>query len=213
MMNNSIQSRRERERQAHAAEIVAAAEKVFGRKGFDEASVDEIAKEAQFTRRTVYQYFVTKEDLYFAVITKGFRTLDSYFDESRAIPGNGYQKIQRAGWVYYRFYQDFPDIFRLMNYIGYIRKRAAGSSELAEFLKVDDQLFRELTAVIREGQADGSIRGDLDAERAGYSLVFVLTGFFYQLAAAGRNFATHRALDEADFVRATLELICQGFRA
>ena len=63
--------RREKERQARQAEIVAAAEKIFCRRDYADASMDEIAKEAQFTKRTVYQYFTNKEDLYCAVALEG----------------------------------------------------------------------------------------------------------------------------------------------
>ncbi|WP_369693305.1 helix-turn-helix domain-containing protein [Acetobacterium wieringae] len=36
---------------------MAVAEKIFGQNGFESASMDEIALEAQFTKRTLYQYF------------------------------------------------------------------------------------------------------------------------------------------------------------
>ena len=46
-------SRRERERLVRESEIIAAAEKLFIVKGFDNTTMDEIAKAAEFTKRTV----------------------------------------------------------------------------------------------------------------------------------------------------------------
>jgi AcrR family transcriptional regulator len=59
-----VLSRKERERKVRENEIIQAAEKILKTKGYNDTSMDEIAKEAQFTKRTLYQYFQNKEDLY-----------------------------------------------------------------------------------------------------------------------------------------------------
>lgn len=205
-------SRREKDRLAHETEIITAAEKIFCQKGFDEASMDEIAKVAQFTRRTLYQYFDNKEELFFAVIHKGFRQLFSYFEAVTSKDLNGYEKVRQAGLAYYRYYKDFPEIFRLMNYIGYIRVNAENSPRFKEFMKFDNTLFESLAKVIEEGRKDGSIRKDLEADKMAYSLVFVLTGFLYELSVSGKTFTKHFSLDEETFVLSTLDLIYQSIR-
>jgi AcrR family transcriptional regulator len=174
--------------------------------------MDEIAKEAQFTRRTLYQYFVNKEDLCFAVIYKGFQQLSSYMEAAVTPDLTGYEKARQAGVAYYRFYQDNPDIFRLMNYIGYIRAKAENSPKFKEFIKFDNTLFENLAKVVEEGQKDGSIRKDLEADKMAYSLVFVLTGFLYELSVSGKTFTKHFSLDEETFVLSTLDLIYQSIR-
>ena len=68
-------SRREREKKLRESEIVKAAEVIFFEKGFENASMDEIAKSSEFTKRTLYKYFINKEDLFFAVVHEGFETL------------------------------------------------------------------------------------------------------------------------------------------
>jgi len=62
-------------------QIVAAALEVFARRGFAAATVDEIAREAGLGKGTVYQYFDSKEDLFFA----GFRAvIERMLAEARA---------------------------------------------------------------------------------------------------------------------------------
>lgn len=56
--------RRDRERQQRRADILAAAEQVFAVKGFHQASIEEIARRAEFASGTVYLYFRDKESLY-----------------------------------------------------------------------------------------------------------------------------------------------------
>ena len=47
--------------------ILAAAKKVFAQRGFAGATISEIALQAEIGKGTVYEYFKSKEDLFFAV--------------------------------------------------------------------------------------------------------------------------------------------------
>jgi len=61
-------SRKERERERHRREILEAAERVFVEKGYHEATVIEIAEEAEFAVGTLYNFFDGKADLYAHVV-------------------------------------------------------------------------------------------------------------------------------------------------
>ena len=58
---------RERRRQQTRDVLIAAATEVFARRGFEGASLEEIAETAGFTRGAIYKNFTGKEDLFFAV--------------------------------------------------------------------------------------------------------------------------------------------------
>jgi AcrR family transcriptional regulator len=59
--------------------LVQAARQVFASRGFEGASLDEIAETAGYTRGAIYKHFANKEDLFFAVV-EAFNTdiLDSF---------------------------------------------------------------------------------------------------------------------------------------
>ena len=71
-MNEEKLSRRERERLARRNDILAAARKVFAAKGYDRATLDEIAGEAEFAKGTLYGYFDNKLDLFISLIKEEF---------------------------------------------------------------------------------------------------------------------------------------------
>jgi AcrR family transcriptional regulator len=58
---------RERRRQQTRDVLVAAATEVFAERGYEGASLEEIAERAGFTRGAIYKNFAGKEELFFAV--------------------------------------------------------------------------------------------------------------------------------------------------
>lgn len=206
-------SKRDKEKQAHEKEIVSAAEKIFCLRGYMDASMDEIAKEAQFTKRTVYQYFEDKDDLYFAVVLKGFNKLFSKITETNKMEKTGYEKLERACKCYYQFYREKPDLVCLMNYWGHVRRKSTeecrNKSELIQF---NNKMLYDITEIIEKGKADGSIQYDLDSEKTALSLLFLITGFFNQLSTTGDNFTEYDSLDREDFSFNTIELVIKPLK-
>lgn len=201
-------SRRERERLAHEEEVIEAAERVFGEKGFDGALMDEIALDAQFTKRTVYLYFGTKEELFFAAALSGFKKFFSFLQKASENAQPGFEKLRQGCRGYYRFYKEHPNTMRLIGEIGYVKKRAGeGSQRLNELMNFDNEMFKWVAQVINEGKRDGSIRRDIDAMKTTFSIIFMMTGFFNQLTMTGTTFMAHFSLDPEDFSNYSMDLL------
>ena len=61
--------------------IINAAERVFERVGFKNAKMEDIAKDAEITKVTLYTYFQSKENLYLAVTFKALQLLiEKYYE-------------------------------------------------------------------------------------------------------------------------------------
>jgi TetR/AcrR family transcriptional regulator len=77
---NGELSRKDRERERHRLEILAAAERVFVRKGYLGTTVEDIAREAEFAVGTLYNFFAGKEELYAEVVTRTAREFIESFE-------------------------------------------------------------------------------------------------------------------------------------
>jgi AcrR family transcriptional regulator len=200
-------TRAEREREARKYEIIAAAEKVLCRKGYHAASMDEIARESKFTKRTLYQYFLNKEDLYFAVSLSAFRQLSSFLEAAAGGERRGLDRLRGSVRAFLDFYKAYPDRVRLFTFISELGGPREESPHYGEWQEVLRTLVSRIEEVIEEGKADGSVRKGIDASRASLSLIFLTTGFFNLLAINGETFARHYGLDLDAFALSTLELV------
>lgn len=204
--------RREREKLAREADILAAAEKLFTQHGFEQVTMDAVAKEAEFTKRTLYQYFPSKEDLFFAVVLRGFQQMFAYMGGASEQGTDGFDKLRFVARAYYQFYKDHSAMFRLMAYVGHAKSTAGRSPRREEWMKFDDNIFHGFAKLIESGKADRSIRADVDATQTAYALAFLLTGFLNMLSVAGTTFTAHFALDQEAFSIFALDLLLDSVR-
>jgi len=66
----AIPSRHQERTEITRARLIQSAEKIFARDGFEAAKLEEIAKDAGYTRGAFYANFESKEDLFFALLEK-----------------------------------------------------------------------------------------------------------------------------------------------
>ena len=71
---------RTKEKEVRTAEIEQAARKIFLSRGFQAATIQEIAEEARIAKGTVYLYYKSKEDLYTALLLPSLEFLNVKFN-------------------------------------------------------------------------------------------------------------------------------------
>lgn len=114
-----IRERREREKTQRIQSIFEAAKKVFFSKGYLRATMDEIALEAQISKPTIYQYFKTKDDLYFCLmmpvieeIGNEMREIEKELIDGKFETGN--RLIRDLFAAFYKSYEIEPDTFKII---------------------------------------------------------------------------------------------------
>lgn len=81
MSDNTTPTRREREREQHRQEILDAAEAIFAARGIEAATIEDIAKKADFAVGSIYNFFSGKNDLVCQVLMRLFRIRISEIEE------------------------------------------------------------------------------------------------------------------------------------
>jgi len=200
-------TRKEREKQQRKAGIVDAGEKIFNKHGFEGASMDAIAKEAEFTKRTVYQYFPNKEDLFFAVVARSYSKLRRYLENAASGGKTGKEKLRLCLDGYRKFYNDDPGRFFLMNQVGYVRKSAEITENFMGWTDSVQSLFIQNEKYVSEGIEDGSLKNLTDRRLTGSVTTFMLTSLFNFFSQTGENFIGHLGVDKESFLDECLNVI------
>lgn len=87
-MEKPTSKRKEREREARREAILDAAARVFSRKNFFEATLDEIATEAELAKGTLYNYYKDKPDIFASLMLRGQRQFLENLEQAIAQGGS-----------------------------------------------------------------------------------------------------------------------------
>jgi TetR/AcrR family transcriptional regulator len=157
-----IADRRQREKEQRKTEIVDAAERLFFSRSYEDVSMEDIAREVELNKATIYLYFKNKETLFATVVLRGIRILKERYREcmeTKQVSGIG--KVTLMGQAYYRFSQEYPDYLRLIHFYGSERfsKENPCTAEIGTGYGTCRMILRD---AIQEGIDDKTIRADLD---------------------------------------------------
>jgi AcrR family transcriptional regulator len=199
-------SRKERERLRRKEDIIQAAKKLFAEKGYKNTSMNAIAEKADFSKRTLYQYFENKSDLYFSVALQIYEDLVSHLENTELTEQDGFGKIKEIFFAYYEFYKNNEEYFKIIYDIGKVRQES-NNPKLKKYFEIYKKFTDDLKEIIIEGQNDGSVSKELDPELTTQSLIFILTGIFNQLTITGDNFSNHIGITKEKFSNHVLNLI------
>ena len=92
-MNISSLTRKERDKQLRKTDLLSAAEHLFALKGYDRATMQDIAREAQYATGTAYLYFKDKESLYFSLLEEKISDMMSIVKEKTSAAKDVREKL------------------------------------------------------------------------------------------------------------------------
>lgn len=154
-------TRKEREYQAHRQEILEAAEQIFILEGYYRATIEQIARKAEFATGTIYKFFDSKEDLYHQVIQgiaqdfmdafeKGVLSKDDPKDAIAALIELRLRHFQKHRGFFRVFFETAPG--------SRINPERALPKNCAEMY---DSYLKQVTGIFKRG-VDGGIFDKLD---------------------------------------------------
>ena len=162
--------------------IVEAATTVFAQKGYAGSSVADIADKAAIGKGTVYEYFNSKEDLFFAVFEWYMqRTGRQASVKISALGGSASERLLALSDAIMGLWDEIRDVFTLtMEFWA-----ASVSSQMRDRFKTAFRKlykeFRELiAALIQEGIERGEFRTDSRPETLAAALVGTWDALFLQ---------------------------------
>jgi TetR/AcrR family transcriptional regulator len=153
--NFTEDSRKGREYLTRRAEILRAAEKLFAEKGFHGTTMLDLAKLSEFSVGTLYNFFKTKEEVYYTLLIEKLDLFHSKLGTEINQHPHGLVQILALIEASVKFFQENQDFFRI-----FIQERstvelsvgaAAGKELRKRYLVYIDLVAKVMTKAIKKG--------------------------------------------------------------
>jgi len=162
-----IQERKEREKEQRREEILNASQQVFFEKGLQNSTMDEIAELAELSKGTLYLYYNSKEDLYLAVMLRGFDLLHEMVAKAEQQTTQPAEAMWMMGKVYYEFFEKHRNFFRMFHFLQYPGLHKQVSPEMMESCNGQTQkTWKLIIDVFQRGVEEGTFRRDVNPVEA-----------------------------------------------
>jgi AcrR family transcriptional regulator len=170
-------TRRERHRLMRKADILRAAEHVFALKGYYKATIQDIAKEAQYATGTVYLYFKDKDALYISIVEEKLNDLLLLVKDKAAKAESARKKMEVVIYENLSFFEKNRDFYRIFTSEENRWLVKNKFSKLQIMLKYKEYCVE----LVKDAQAENFIRRDLQAERISDVLGSIMTSVIFDL--------------------------------
>jgi len=150
---NNINRESERRRQ-----IITSAIKIFGEKGFQNATIAEIAKDAGIGDATIYEYFKSKEDLLLAIPVEITKELIPQINEHMMGIKGAFNKLRKFIWWYINYIEKNPGYGTIV----LLELKTSKAYISTEAYQAARNFYQIVLDIIKEGQEEGVIKKEIN---------------------------------------------------
>jgi TetR/AcrR family fatty acid metabolism transcriptional regulator len=142
--------------------LLQAAVRVFARKGYHAARVGDIAEEAGVAYGLLYHYFDSKEEVLRNVFRETWRALIATIKSVEESGDPPPEQLRKVAEILLRSWRREPDLVRVL--VLEVTRSGHLAGEMDEIVAS----FAAIQEIVERGQADGTIRADIDPRLASY---------------------------------------------
>ena len=193
MSQTASLSRKERERRSRREAMLEAAQAVFAERGYQEATLEEIAERAEFGKGTLYNYFEDgKEELLFAVLAHIYDELEAMTedllqsDDAEEVDVRTlFERYIRAIIVHFL---DEREGFALLIKEAQRLAFADDAEKVAYFRRQNDRIIRHMVPPIERAVENGTLR-DFNPTSIAHTIMGNVNGCLMHVCLEGENAA------------------------
>ena len=194
-----------RDPEATRLALLEAAEAVFLEKGFGQAALSDISRQAGLTKSLIHHYFGSKENLWREVKQRRFEEYDRKQMEMLKNAEPTSDLLLNSVKLYFRFLKDNPEMVRILAWMFLER-------DMEDCLKKDQDLIEAGLDQIRAGQAAGFLRQDVDARFILFVFLLLAQAWFQNREHFVRDFGTQGLPEDLDdvYLEEMLKIFAEG---
>jgi TetR/AcrR family transcriptional regulator, fatty acid metabolism regulator protein len=136
--------------------ILAAAIRVFARKGYHTCRVGDIAEEAGVAHGLLYHYFSSKEEVLETIFRETWTELLQAMQDVEHSGEPASEQLRRVVAIFLQAWCRQPDLVRVLV------REVARSPEMQRRVGEIDEVFRAIERIVARGQEQGEFRTDVE---------------------------------------------------
>ncbi len=208
-----IAERKQREREQRRNEILDSAEKVFFSKGFETATMDQVAEEAELSKGTLYLYFQSKDELYMGIFNRAQKLLLGMFLDAISKGKNGMEQVFNIGFAHYKYMSEYEDYFNASMHFQNVSLNLEPENQLmAECQMIGFQTLNAVKTAVTNGVKDGSIRKELDPMVTAFLLSGMSSGVFKMASVMKHKLGEMAGLSLDEFYDRFVEVVYHALK-
>ena len=181
MTKSSATQKEDVVREFRVREILDAACRVVAQHGFQGATVERVAEEAQIAKGTVYLYFQNKDELFTAAVEQGIQNFTSQVRTQVVEALTPLEKLQRLIEASLELSDTYRDFFKTLLLERNFLAASPNHPEAAHMLDLYLAHIHFIEEIIRDGVREGIFRSH-NIESSAFALNEAIRGCFQQRA-------------------------------
>ena len=142
----------------HRGSILAAAERLFAEKGTEKTTMDDIAREAEYSKATLYVYFQSKEEIINAILLSGMVLLKKKLHEAVESAQDWNQAYEALYRAIVKFYDENPTAYDAATGIMPLaRNMDENQKGIADIQRVAGEIDAEMAQFLARGIEAGVV--------------------------------------------------------
>lgn len=155
--------KREALQRFHKETISSVADHLFQKNGIDKTTMDDIAREADYSKATLYVYFKNKEEISSYIVLKYMKLLLEKIDNGVNTSPNALHQYKAICIELKEFNTQYPDYYHFLTAtIAVDEKSRMETPVLEEIYATGECINKKIALVIKNGIQEGYFREDID---------------------------------------------------
>ena len=185
--------RKRRSREETRARLLAAAYQVFAHNGYERATVDEIVREAGFSKGAFYVHFESKDDLFWQMLEERIDAQQETFRQTLDPNESVEENERRILETVFEMNNDPMAAAVFLEFSAHAMRNEKVRERLAEMYRRWHQFVVETLEI---GHAAGRVRDDVDAGLLASAIMAILEGAMIQSRLAPEELRLNQRVNE-----------------
>lgn len=194
-------------------DIIIATKKILIEKGYFKTTMGDISQESGLSRRTLYLYFKSKEEISLEIVKQAFKSLENMVINASETKTTGYKKLESIKKAYLEYYKsNFSEFYFTIFFDFKINTQIIQNKDAKECFSTLSSIVDVIENCIIEGIKDGSISANIENTRKrAIAILNLVHGTMQKMAVRKEiinkyvGFSTEQLIDE------TFQILFQSF--